>query len=93
MHPSGLNKPTKLNELKKYDIVLTTFQVTFFTLFICHSYAHRAKTLALEWPDEEAKEKIAKRKAKRKSKVDDFIDGDSDDEKTFKRKRKSQGSK
>ncbi|KZT10363.1 uncharacterized protein LAESUDRAFT_755872 [Laetiporus sulphureus 93-53] len=88
----GLNKPTKLNELKKYDIILTTFQVTFFALFIRHSYAHKAKTLALEWPDEEAKEKIAKRKAKRQSKVDDFIDGDSDDAQTFKRKRKSQGN-
>ncbi|OSX63442.1 hypothetical protein POSPLADRAFT_1045766 [Postia placenta MAD-698-R-SB12] len=45
------------------------------------------QTLALEWPDDEAEEREAKRKAKKKRTSDNFIESVSEDEKSKKKKK------
>lgn len=49
------------------------------------------QTLALEWPDDEAEEREAKRKAKKKRTSDNFIESVSEDEKSKKKKKQELG--
>lgn len=85
----GNNKPKRIDQLSKYDIVLTTFQVCYCRrISNRYLFDHQSQTLAFEWPDNEVEEK-ARRTRKRKSKADSFIESDSSEEERILRKRKA----
>lgn len=72
----GSTKVRRPEELRRYDIVLTTYQVSYFAFCTLVDAEKSLKTLSFEWPDSEAEERKKKRKKKN---PDAFIVDDDDD--------------
>ncbi|KAI0070755.1 hypothetical protein K474DRAFT_702536 [Panus rudis PR-1116 ss-1] len=72
----GSSKPKRMEDLRKYDVVLTTFQTL---------------ALEWEWPLEEIEEREKKKRKKKMKGGNDFIVDDSDEDKKPRKRKKWPG--
>jgi SNF2 family DNA or RNA helicase len=91
----GPSRPKHVKDVKKYDVVITTYQVGLFTEIVCYTalgypLTTCTQTLANEWPDELADAK--KKKPKKKKNPDhSFIVDDEEEDGTAPKKKRVYG--
>lgn len=85
----GPSRPKSAKEIKRYDIVLTTYQVSTVSIVPEELHTYTPQTLSNEWPDELVEAK--KKKPKKKSANDSFIVNDDERDGTAPKKKRVYG--